>query len=117
MSNAKFHVDEGHARQVKIDEYLTIQEYFTKSDNESVSLVSASLHGPHSNRVNRRSNKLFFVTQGILDMKVDGVSHRLQARDGFLIPPGKWHTMDGHNAQMLIICAPAFDATDEEMEE
>jgi len=116
MSACKIMVGEKQAEEVRIDQYLTIFNYFTKSDYEAISLVTAHLNGPHSNRVNRRSVKLYFLTEGTLDIVVDGVQHRLHQQDALLVPPNKWHTMEGHNARMLIICAPAYDAADEEIE-
>jgi mannose-6-phosphate isomerase-like protein (cupin superfamily) len=107
-------VAEGDSIKITIDKFLTISDYFTKSSYANVSLVTAQLNGPHDSRINKRSTKLYFVTEGTLDVVVDKISYKLFSQDALIIPPGKWHSMEGHDALMLIICVPAFDGADEE---
>lgn len=113
MSSNKVKVSETHAKEIRIDEFLTIYDYFSKEDWDTVSFVKAKLIGPHGNRVNARSAKLYYVTAGTLEMTVDSIEHTLNVGDALLVRPGKWHSMLGYNARVLIICAPAFDGADE----
>jgi len=116
MFSRKVLVEEGRTRNVRIDSYLTIYEYFTQADSSASSIVGARLSGPHARRMNRRSAKLYVLTGGILDMVVDGAHYTLRRGAALLVEPGRWHAMHGRNARLYIICAPPFDVSDETVE-
>jgi len=106
-------VKKNEAKEMVLDDFITIYEYFTEEHSKDVSLVTADLHGPHINRMNKRSSKLYFITDGTLDLHVENKPYSLTSGDSLLIPPGAWHSMNGNNAKMLIICSPAFNGNDE----
>jgi mannose-6-phosphate isomerase-like protein (cupin superfamily) len=103
------------AKQDVIDEYLTIFRYFTPKDDDRLDLVGARLHGPHPERVNRRSSKLYFVLAGTLSVTIDGRHSELRRHDAVLIPPGSWHALDGQEAEILIVVAPPYNPADESL--
>jgi quercetin dioxygenase-like cupin family protein len=98
-----------------VDDVMVIFSYFSAADSGAVDLVAAELVGLHSRRVNRRSTKIYHVEHGAIDFTIDGTHHRAEAGTAVLIRPGVHHEMVGHAARFLIICAPAFDITDEEI--
>ncbi len=104
-------------QEVKIDQYLSVLNHLTKDESEKLSIVTAKLDGPHANRMNRRSAKLYFVTKGTLDVIVDEKIYSLGPNEMLLIPPGAWHKSNGKQSEIHIICAPAYDSEDEVVEE
>jgi mannose-6-phosphate isomerase-like protein (cupin superfamily) len=105
------------AEKVEVDQYLTIFNYFTKEEHESASIVVGHLDGPHGNRINNRSAKIYFVLSGKLDITVDECDYHLSDRDCLWIPANKWHKMVGQDAEMIIMTVPAYDFEDEIVED
>ncbi|WP_405596723.1 hypothetical protein OG741_11465 [Streptomyces sp. NBC_01410] len=110
-------VNAADARDIPVDEAMTVFEYFSESDSRQVSLVTAELDGLHSNRVNHRSAKLYFVISGKLRVNADGVEREAGPLSGVLVPPGSWVELVGESAKILIICGPAFNLADESFAE
>lgn len=111
----KIFVPEKQAKEVRIDEFITIYNYFTKEDSEKVSLVTARLNGPHTTRINKRSDKLFLLIDGEAEMVVGKDKIQLKKGDAVRVPANTWHSIIGHKAYMSIIVSPSFDPADEEM--
>ena len=103
---------------VVVDDAMTIYEYFAKTQSPQASLASADLTGLHPRRVNHRSTKLYFVVSGELRAVFDdGSDHMVGPQGAILVPPGVWAELHGKNARVLIVCAPAYDAVDESIED
>ena len=113
--NKKIFIPHRDSKEVKIDEFMTIFEYFTKAESELVSLVTAKLDGPHTLRINRKSEKLFFLLDGEADMVVGEQEHHLKKGDAVLVPINTWHSITGHKAYLVIVVAPPFHPADEEV--
>ena len=104
-------------RSVQVDPAMRIFEYLSKAASSGVSLVRANLDGHHSRRINRSSAKLYFVLKGLLKVRLDGTEYSARELDCVVVQPGKWVEMDGYGAEMLIVCSPAFDPSDEALAE
>jgi len=111
----KIFVSHGDAKDVRIDEFMTVFDYFTKKESRLVSLVTAKLDGPHTLRINRASEKLFFLIDGEADMVVDEQQYHLIRGDAVLVPINVWHSIIGRKAHLIIVVAPPYDPTNEEM--
>lgn len=93
---------------------MAIQSVFDAPTANTWSLVRARLHGEHSTRVNSRSDKVYVILSGSGEFE-DPVRevHEVRAGDTVLIPHGAEHRISGNGIEMLIFCAPSFDAADE----
>jgi len=111
----KILVRKNEVAERKIDRFITIFEYFTKQDSQHTSLVAAELDGPHPLRVNRRSEKFYFITDGAASIVVSDQDYFLKKGDAIRVPIGAWHSMNGHKAQFVIVASPPFEASDEEV--
>ena len=111
----KIFVSLNKAKLVKIDEFITIFEYFTNVDSDLASFVTAKLDGPHSLRINRASEKLFFLIDGEADMVVGEKEYHLKKGDAILVPINTWHSITSRNAYLAIITVPPYNAADEEI--
>ncbi|MFI1334960.1 hypothetical protein ACH4U7_33620 [Streptomyces sp. NPDC020845] len=109
-------VNAADARVIPVDDAMTVFDYFTEADGDEVSLVTADLDGIHSNRVNHRSVKLYFVISGKLRVISDGVEREVGPLSGVRVPAGTWVKLVGENAKVAIICGPAFNPADESFE-
>lgn len=112
----KIFVQESHAERVKIDEFITIYNYFTKEDTKSASLVTAKLNGPHSMRINKKSEKIYLLIDGEADIIINKDKFHLKKGDAARVPANSWHSITGFKAFMAIIVSPPFDSVDEEIE-
>lgn len=115
MNTKKFVIRQKSSKELKIDQYITIFEYFTKNNSSQVSLVTAKLDGPHSRRLNKRSDKLYFMLSGKAELTVVDENYSLEKGDAALIPANTWHSIIGHNAYFVIVTSPPFDPSDEIM--
>lgn len=110
------HVSSSERNAVEIDEYMTVYEYFTKEQIDGASLVTADLDGPHSRRVNYRSEKTYYVLDGELEVTVEGETEELSEGDSAVIPPEAYHSLVGHNAEIIMVSSPPYDPADENIE-
>jgi hypothetical protein len=46
-------------------------------------------------------------------MIVNGLPYDLESQDALMVTPGQYHSMEGNNAEVLMICSPAYDSSDE----
>ncbi|MFF7977144.1 hypothetical protein [Streptomyces sp. NPDC007905] len=104
------------AKVIPVDDAMTVFEYFTGAESGNVSLVTADIDGIHSNRVNHRSAKLYFVISGKLRVVSDSSEREAGPLSGVLVPADTWVELVGENAKIIIICAPAFNPADESFE-
>ncbi|MDW6057858.1 hypothetical protein SAZ11_07090 [Streptomyces sp. FXJ1.4098] len=105
------------ARVISVDDAMTVFEYFTEADSSEVSLVTAYLDGTHSNRVNRRSTKIYLVISGTLHIISNSVEQKVGPLSGVRVPAGTAVKLVGEKAKVAIICGPAFNPADESFEE
>ncbi len=67
-----------------------------------------------------RTEEIYFITEGIGRMHIEGVIREVRAGDAVAIPPGRrhklWNTGSG-SLRLLCCCAPAYEHSDTIMTE
>lgn len=109
-------VAESETNVIDIDENMNVYEYFTKEDVDGASVVTATLDGLHSRRVNHESEKTYFLLGGELEIETDNKSFSMTAGDAAIIPPETHHELRGEKAKFLNIISPPYDPADEDLE-
>lgn len=96
------------------DDAMTIHEYVTKNDAEDTSFVLGELDGFHGTFVNHKSEKLYYVLSGSMEIRIEDETYELTDGDTLLIPPETKHAMEGE-ARMAIVASPPFDPAHEDI--
>lgn len=99
---------------VKIDDSMTLWRMLDKASSPSLDFVWTSINGFHGRRTNKRSTKLYYVASGKLEIRSAESTAIITSGDVCIVPPGSWCEITGFNAEVGIVCAPAFDPVDEE---
>jgi mannose-6-phosphate isomerase-like protein (cupin superfamily) len=96
------------------DEAMTIRPLLP-DESPQASLVTGHLNGLHPTRVNHRSDKLYLVISGEVAVTTGSGDARLGQGDALLVPAGEPIALHGKNAEIVIVCTPAFNGADEEI--
>jgi mannose-6-phosphate isomerase-like protein (cupin superfamily) len=71
------------------------------------------IHGDHGQRVNRASDRVYFVLSGNLEVQVGDSKYDATTHDTFVIPAEMKHGISG-NGEVMIITAPPFAPENEQ---
>jgi mannose-6-phosphate isomerase-like protein (cupin superfamily) len=71
------------------------------------------IHGDHGRRVNRVSDRVYFVLSGNLEVKIGDSKYDATSQDTFVIPAGTKHGISG-NGEVMIITSPPFAPENEQ---
>ncbi|MDH2387425.1 hypothetical protein QCN29_01210 [Streptomyces sp. HNM0663] len=95
------------------DDAMTITDLLPSSASPDVSLVTGRLNGLHAPRVNHRSAKVYLLLGGSLTARTPAREVSLEPRDLLMVHPGEEVTLEGDDADLVIVCSPGFDPADE----
>jgi mannose-6-phosphate isomerase-like protein (cupin superfamily) len=109
-------VSNSETNVLDIDESMNVFEYFTKDDVDGASVVTATLDGLHSRRVNHTSEKTYFLLDGTLEVETNDRTFTMAPGDAAMIPPETHHELRGENAEFLNIISPPYDPEHEDLE-
>lgn len=98
----------------RVDEALTILEYFPASLSGKLSVVAARLNGEHTLRRNLECDQVYYVLDGTGTITVDGQVDSLAKDDGVFVGAGQVHSLQG-TLELLIINGPAYDPAQTEV--
>jgi mannose-6-phosphate isomerase-like protein (cupin superfamily) len=101
---------------MRVDSSMELYPLIDGLSSPSVDCVIVALDGTHSRRINRRSHKLYFVLSGSVHISTDESDYTLEANDVAIVPPSVWCKLVGVQANVVIVCTPAFSPRDEEIE-
>ncbi len=101
---------------IEIDPAMRLWPLVDADACKDMDCVYVTLNGVHTRRVNRRSHKLYVVIAGTLELRTGDNVQKIGANDAAIVPAGTWCELYGADAQVMIVCAPAFSAQDEEIE-
>jgi mannose-6-phosphate isomerase-like protein (cupin superfamily) len=104
----------GETTSFAADEAMTITPLLA-DESPGASLVTGHLDGLHSARVNHRSDKLYLVIDGKVDVTTTSGHAQLASGDALLISADESVTLHGNKAHIVIVCTPAFNPADEEI--
>ncbi len=100
--------------KITIDDATNLYNYFTIDDIVGASMVLLTINGEHGSYKNRKSTKIYYITEGRLIINIEGFQNILYAKDSILVEPNIWYSMVGENCTTVVITIPAFRAEDEE---
>jgi gentisate 1,2-dioxygenase len=83
----------------------------TGHDNPELSAALLNVIGVHGRVRSRTNTRLYYVLEGPITFEVDGQKFDAQKGDTILVPKGTPYNMWASNAQVLVVHAPAFDAS------
>lgn len=106
-------VTEKDIEPIILDSSTALYNYFTKADNDNVSLVVLKMNGDHVSVINTRSIKIYFVLSGVLRFQTNEETYILNAGDALCLQPNQWYSTSGTNCSVLVISSPAFSEHDE----
>jgi gentisate 1,2-dioxygenase len=83
----------------------------TGHDNPEISASLLNVVGVHGRVRSRINARLYYVLEGPVTFEVDGHEFDAEKGDTILVPKGKPYNMSASNAQVLLVNAPAFEAS------
>lgn len=100
--------------KITIDDATNLYNYFTINEIEGASVVVLTINGEHGSYKNRKSAKIYYITEGRLIMNIEGFQSVLYPNDSILVGSDTWYSMVGENCTTVVITTPAFRPEDEE---
>jgi mannose-6-phosphate isomerase-like protein (cupin superfamily) len=90
----------------RVDSVTEIVPLFDGTD-AAFDVAIGVIDGDHGKRVNRMSDRVYFVLSGTFDVQVGEQKYEARTHDTFIIPAGTKHGISG-TGEVLIITAPPF---------
>jgi|SRR5581483_6530476 len=94
------------------DDSLVIEELFN-GKNFKFDFVISTLNGSHPKRINKVSDRAYFILSGTAEVTVGDETHHAETHDLILIPANTSHGIEG-KAEFIIITAPPYVPQNEE---
>jgi mannose-6-phosphate isomerase-like protein (cupin superfamily) len=91
----------------KIDETLSIVDLFS-IPNKEFDFVVGELSGFHGTFVNPKSQKCYYIIEGVATVKIDDEMYEASKGDFIYVDKGKKHSIEG-NVIFAILCLPSYD--------
>jgi mannose-6-phosphate isomerase-like protein (cupin superfamily) len=84
-----------------------------KASLSQFDFVISTLSGSHPRRINKISDRAYFILSGSAEVTVGDETHRAETHDLILIPANTPHSIAG-KAEFIIITAPPYAPQNEE---
>lgn len=96
------------ARMINVADSCKATEYQHNDNDLNLAIIEIRGRYPERGCVsNNLCKELVYITEGEINLYVDGVSAELRAGDSIIIDKGKKFYWDGH-AKLIIVCTPPW---------
>ena len=95
----------------RVDPSLEIVPLFDGTDFK-FDVALGILNGDHGSRINRVSDRIYFILKGSLSVQVGSDTFEVSAHDTIVIPAGTSHGISG-SGEYLVVTAPPFSPENE----
>lgn len=112
MSNIKI-VTYDPSAAFMVDQFMNIAPVDDGAFGGGFSVVRGTLKGVHSRRVNRRSTKSYYILAGQVAFFTEDGNYSCGPHEFAIVKPNVEVEVVSENCEMLILCSPPFDFSDE----